>query len=716
MTSEGASAFGRLHPSLQYVIATNLGWRSLRPIQENAIAPILHGDTTLIVAPTAGGKTEAAILPIFSRLLDERWAATSILYLAPLRALLNDLGERLGDLAGHLGLSVGVWHGDVAQNERRRMTGDPPDVLLATPESLEVLLSLASDERRGLLAGVRTVIIDEAHAFYGIDRGTQLLSLLERLQRWVGGDVQRIGLSATIGNPDDLVAWLNGTRAASTALVRVPRSDERSEAFEIVFRASLAGVVTEISRFSNEKLIAFCRTRSDVEEVAHGLRARGIDAWPHHSALSRENREDAEHEFRESPRGVLVATSTLELGIDIGDLDRVVQIDAPSTVASLLQRLGRTGRRGGAARMTCVARTSESLVLISALLALHARGWIEPLTPPWRPFPVLVQQMLATVAQNRGISRTALADDFVGNAAFSRIERHEIDAVIASLVQQDILALVDGALVFGKNGEYFFGFRNFMELVSVFSGSDSVTVRAGEREIGTLDRWFIDEMLARDRSSFLLNGQAWNVERWPGVDSILDVTATSSAEAPLFLGGGVVLSFEVMQAVREILGDERSLEAQLPPGTQVSVDVVDAIASAREEAVVQGLSSSLIPLLNQTTFWQLFTYAGLRANRLIADCVFEPLNIPTSVTNTSIKIRSRVFQHETISDRLKSLSVADISTLLDESPAREAQPTKFAFVLGQRELQAFQRERLYDVAAARAIGAQSIRTVVPRIS
>ena len=710
MSAEAGSAFERLHPSVRYVISSTLGWRSLRPIQENAIAPMLRGDTTLVIAPTAGGKTEAAMLPLFTRLLDERWSPTSVLYLAPLRALLNDLGDRLGDLATHLGLSVSVWHGDISQAERRKITAHPPDILLTTPESLEVLLSLASPERRGLLAGVRSVVVDEAHAFYGMERGTQLLSLLERLERWTGHDVQRVGLSATIGNPDDLVAWLNGTRSAPTTLVRVSPVD-RIESFEVVFRATLPGVVGEIARFANEKLIAFCRTRADVEELAHSLSAHGIDSWPHHSALSRENREDAEAAFRDAPRGVLVATSTLELGIDIGDLDRVVQVDAPSTVASLMQRLGRTGRRGGVACMTFVARSLESLVLTMALLTLRARGWIEPLEAPWRPFPVLVQQMMATVVQNSGLSRSQLRDEVAENAAFARITRVEIDVVLDTLIEQDMLAVVDACLVFGDVGERLFGFRNFMELASVFTGTESVTVRAGTRDVGTLDRWFIDEMLARDRSSFLLNGRAWRVDRWPGADSVLDVSPTTTADAPLFLGGGVVLSYEVMQAVREVLGGSNSLASISPSILDADEETSDAIALARTESAAQRLHEPIVPLVHYGSFWQLYTYAGLRANRLLADAVFERLGLATTVTNTSIKIRSQYVDFEAMMSRLKAVRRDDLETLLEDRLPRQMHLAKFAFALGPRELQAFQNERVYDVVGARAVSAATVRIV-----
>ncbi len=700
MNEAAAPAIMRLHPSLRYVIASNLGWRGLRPIQEDAIPPVLSGATTLILAPTAGGKTEAAILPLFSRILDEQWAPTSILYLAPLRALLNDLGERLGELAGHLGLTVGVWHGDVGQRERRRIASAPPDVLLTTPESLEVMLSLASSERRALLLGLRVVVVDEVHAFYGIDRGTQLLALLERLQFWGEHDVQRIGLSATIGNPADLVTWLQGSSERPTSLVRVARSAERTEAFELRYQTRLSGVVADIAQFEREKIIAFCRTRSDVEELAHALERSGRPAWAHHSALSRENREDAERAFREAREGVLVATSTLELGIDIGDLDRVVQVDAPTTVASLVQRLGRTGRRGGEAAMTFIATNPEQLTLVAALLALHAKGWIEPIVPPWRPFPVLAQQILATVLQSGGVGRSVLTDQLARNAAFSRITRDEIDGLLDYFIAESVLELADGALTFGLVGERRFGYRNFMELTSVFQSTESVLVRSGGRDVGTLDRWFIEEMLARDRSTFLLNGRAWNVERWPEADAVVDVVAASSADAPLFLGAGLVLSWDVMQSVRRILADQGRLEDLMPPRTLVASEAAQALDELRLVSAPQRLERASNPLIKNGRLWQLYTYAGVRANRLICDLVFEPLALAATVTNTAIKFRVNALDVEALRSRIAVLSANDTGSLLADRKERPAVNAKFADLLSEVALRLFSQERAYDTDGA----------------
>jgi ATP-dependent Lhr-like helicase len=694
---------------VRYVLASNLGWNSLRPVQDGAIPPILDGATTVILAPTAGGKTEAAILPLFSRVLDERWTPTSILYVAPLRALLNDLGRRIGDIAGHLGLTAAVWHGDTSQGDRRRIIASPPDVLLTTPESLEVLLSLASDERRMILSSARAIVVDEAHAFYGVDRGTHLLALIERLAHFAAHDLQRIALSATIGNPADLLSWLGGSSRRPGELVRIAADADRKEIFDVAYRDGLAGVVAELSRFSSEKTIVFCRTRASVEEIAHALDAAGTNAWPHHSALSRANREDAERAFRETNAGALVATSTLELGIDIGDLDRVVQIDAPATVAALLQRLGRTGRRGAPPRMSFIPTNPEQLVLTLALLTLHRSRWVEPLIPPWRPFPILAQQALATVLQTGGIARSELVRTLAENAAFARISEREIRATVDHLLEGDILTALDGSLTFGIAGERRYGYRRFSDIASVFDSGNSVTVVDGDREVGTLDRWFVDEMIARNRSSFLLNGRAWNVRSWPEAGSILGVAPGAHAEAPLFTGGGLVLGFEVMQSVRVVL--ERSVdEAHLPVGTVLTEPTVAMLRAAREAVAEQKLERTSSPLARDGAYWSLATYAGIRANRLIADLIFRDADPPATVTNTAIRLRTPTIDLIRLRERFTVLAQAKPATIFEGVTQVPRVDVKFGELVPEAEMASFILERTYDLVGAEQVAARGIRT------
>ena len=195
------SGFDALHPAIQHHIVNSFGWKTLRPLQEKAVDPILRGEHAILLAPTAGGKTEAAIFPILSRMLTEDWSGLSVLYVCPIKALLNNLEPRLREYAELVGRRVELWHGDVRPAARKRILQDPPDLLLTTPESIEVMLTSTITNHRELFSNIQTVIVDEMHAFAGDDRGWHLLSVIERVGHIAGRDIQRLGLSATVGKP-----------------------------------------------------------------------------------------------------------------------------------------------------------------------------------------------------------------------------------------------------------------------------------------------------------------------------------------------------------------------------------------------------------------------------------------------------------------------------------------------------------------------------------
>ena len=206
-----SSALDRLHPVVVHHIVNTLGWRSLRALQDQAAGPVLDGADALLLAPTAGGKTEAAVFPLLTAMDTQGWSGISVIYVCPLKALLNNLLPRLEAYAGWLGRRVALWHGDVTASARQRILREPPDVLLTTPESLEAMLISLKVEHGRLFTDLRAIVVDEVHAFAGDDRGWHLLAVLERLTRVAGRPIQRIGLSATVGNPADLLDWLQGS-------------------------------------------------------------------------------------------------------------------------------------------------------------------------------------------------------------------------------------------------------------------------------------------------------------------------------------------------------------------------------------------------------------------------------------------------------------------------------------------------------------------------
>lgn len=286
------SAFDRLHPSLQHHIVNSLGWRSLRPLQEASITPVLDGSDCLLLAPTAGGKTESAIFPILSRMLDEGWGAPGLIYLCPIKALLNNLFERLSYYAGLIGRSVGMWHGDISDSARGRLIADPPDIILSTPESIEVMLLSRATEGGRIFREVRAFVIDEIHAFAGDDRGWHLLAVLERVQARSEHKLQRIGLSATIGNPDDILSWLTRGRECRKMVVQAGGSTAAAEPeIKVDYVGSVANAALVISKLhQGEKRLVFCDSRSQVEELAAALRSRQVTTFVSHSSLSLDER------------------------------------------------------------------------------------------------------------------------------------------------------------------------------------------------------------------------------------------------------------------------------------------------------------------------------------------------------------------------------------------------------------------------------------------
>ena len=329
-TAAAEHAFDRLNPVIQHHVVNTLGWPALRPLQEEAIDPVLRGDDALLLAPTAGGKTEAALFPVLTRMDREGWSGTSVLYVCPLKALLNNLESRVTTYAGWLGRTVALRHGDVGTGTRRRQVVERPDILLTTPESIESMLVSTLHDPAHLLGGVRAVIVDEVHAFAGDDRGWHLLAVLERVSRIAGQPLQRIGCSATVGNAPELLTWLQGANRGGPATVVAPKgAAPPAPEVGLDYVGSVPNAATVVSRLhQGEKRLVFADSRRTVELLSVELRERGVETFVSHSSLALDERRRAEAAFAEGRDCVIVSTSTLELGIDVGDLDRVIQVGA----------------------------------------------------------------------------------------------------------------------------------------------------------------------------------------------------------------------------------------------------------------------------------------------------------------------------------------------------------------------------------------------------
>ncbi len=603
--------FDQLHPALQHHVVNSLGWRDLRPFQQAVIEPVLGGKHLLILAPTAGGKTEAAFFPVLSRMLTGGWQGLSVLYVCPIKALLNNLDARLGRYCTLVGRRSAIWHGDIATGQKKAILRDPPDCLLTTPESLEVMLVSPGVETRPLFAGLRAVIVDEVHAFAGDDRGWHLLAVLARVGRLCGREFQRIGLSATVGNPEELLAWLAGICEGPRQVCQPPELATTTAEVKLDHVGSLHNAAVVISRLHRgEKRLVFVDSRSQAEQLARELRSLEVATFVTHSSLSQEERRQAEEAFAGRDDCVIVATSVLELGIDVGGLHRVIQIDAPATVSGFLQRMGRTGRRPGTVRNCLFLATGDhALLRAAALIELWSAGYVEPVVPPPEPYHILAQQLMAVCLQEGGVGRHEWQGWLQGVPAFSWMPAGRVGEVVDWMLSEGILSEDEGILWLGRKGEEKFGRKNFLDLFSVFTSPPLFAVRHGRQELG-----FVDETTFLSRRDgprvLLLGGRAWRVTHLDWGRRVAHVEASEDTGRSHWRGTGPTLGFRLCQAMRHLLAGEMTS----PLWSRRAKDRLAVIG--QEHAWVNAKGSTLLSRPPSGAEW--WTFAGTRANATLA--------------------------------------------------------------------------------------------------
>ena len=649
------SAFDQLDPLVQHHIVNTLGWRELRELQEQSIIPIQAGDHCLLLAPTAGGKTEAATFPILSRICGENWSGLSVLYVCPLKALLNNIHERLEGYCRMVGRRCDLWHGDIGPSQRNRIKSDPPDILLTTPESLEVMLISTKEDGRDMLRGVRTVIIDEIHAFAGDDRGWHLLALLERIGRLAGREIQRVGLSATVGNPEELLTWLAGHCEGGRQVVQpsAPGATARTDV-QLDYVGTLQNAALVISRlYRGEKRLVFCDSRSRVEELGNELRQLGVSVFLSHSSLSAEERRTSEKAFSEAQDCVIVSTSTLELGIDVGDLDRVIQIDAPWTVASFLQRLGRTGRRSSALRNCLFLTTSENALLrAGALLDLWESGFVEPVAPPARPLHLFAQQLMALSLQEGGIGIMDWQGWIGRLPAFANEEPEVLQRIINFLLEKQILYSDGTRLSFGDAGQQLFGRRHFLELVSVFTSDPVFKVLYGRKELGTIDQITFLRHQGDQPVVLSMGGRSWSVTSldWSRREAFV-VPAETKGKSQ-WQGGKIGMSWRFARAVHSLLTNDHVSE-------RWSNRARSTFESQRSQHDILQPEADVALSDRDLNEVRWFTFSGGMINTALADVIGESGIEDVSVSDFWIRAAGTIEARRVI-DAVKSQTAEDI--------------------------------------------------------
>ncbi len=625
----------------EFIYAHN--WESLREVQVAAAECIFGTDHNLLLTTaTASGKTEAAFFPVLSEIYENPPQSVGVLYIAPLKSLINDQFYRIEELLDESGIPVTHWHGDVAQSHKKKLLDKPRGILQVTPESLESMLINRSNDIVRLFGDLRFVIIDEIHTLTGSDRGNQILCQLARIGHLIGHHPRRIGLSATVGEPQSAAAWLG---AGSGRATDVPQFDAGKLRWRLGMEhfyignskldqgnpkqqtdgpasglAYDAGYSYMYDCVCDRKSLVFSNSREETEYLCATLRQiaknRGDEDvfLIHHGNLSASLREEAELKMKdEEIHAVTCATVTMELGIDIGRLERILQNQSPHSVTGFLQRLGRSGRRGQPPEMMMVFREEDplpntplpqllpwELLRAIAIVQLYMEErFIEPPRKKKLPYSLLFHQTLSVLAASGELPLRRLAERVLSLPPFAAVPKEDYKLLILSMLQNDFLEMTEEkTLIVGLAGERLL--RSF-KFYAVFKDSEDYTVRCGSDEIGTITT----PPPVGDR--FALAGRVWEVEELDIQRKLIYVKSVEGKMEISWPGDFGEVHTRILERMRRVL-EEDTVYPYLKPNAR------ERLETARQVARNTGmLRRSLVHLGGYS--YCLFPWLGTRAFR-----------------------------------------------------------------------------------------------------
>jgi ATP-dependent Lhr-like helicase len=618
------------------------GWEQLRAIQEAAIPRILASDDNYILSSrTASGKTEAALLPILSK-VNFNDAGVQALYISPLIALINDQFLRIEELCKYLDIKITKWHGEANKTQKNRLIQNPNGILLITPESLEAMLVNKPFYIKSLFSNLKYVVVDEIHSFLGTDRGTQLKSILHRIQYINPKSFSIIGLSATIGDYDEAKKFtgnesktkvlVDRTVKKTTVLFRYFKNESENEELSAELLKDL------YIETKHCKALIFPNSRGRAEEIAVKLkkiseRENGHpNYFSHHSSINKDVREYVEDFAKNNYRKnfCISCTSTLELGIDIGTVDEVIQIDATHSVSSMIQRVGRSGRKDDEyANLVLYATNPWSLLQSIACWLLYTEGFTEPVQASVKPYDILVHQALSMVKSLSGTELTYLITQLKNNPAFSHIETFEIKQIIHHLVEIDFLEKIRGEVIIGIEGEKMVNSRNFY---SVFKTEIGFKIIHAGNTIGELP--FSPQII--ENANILLAARIWKIKCIDQRAKKIDVIPAKDGKKPIFLGSEVAVSKKIREKMIEILYDNKMYDFLDNPGCYEIERLRKDFAIFR----IQNAQTDRL-LLQKKNHLQFFSFAGTATNRTLR-LIFEAAGIKNDLNdeNSSFSIYS----------------------------------------------------------------------------
>lgn len=667
------------------------GWSSLRDAQERAIAPILAGESDVIIsAATAAGKTEAAFLPALTRLCQDEEALGLIVYISPLKALINDQFGRLDQLCESLEVPVWPWHGDISQSVKQKFAKRPAGVLLITPESLEAMLCNRGTAVAALFAGIRYIVVDELHAFIGSERGKQLQSLMHRIELLLQRKVPRIGLSATLGDMELAKSFLRRSDPAGVELIHSKNkkwtlqiqlrgyADLPAPEFVVVDAESedeanntTGTAITEVAKHLYRAMrgsnnLVFPNSRAKVEHLTAMLQDICAqdrvpnEFWPHHGSLSKEIRTDTEQALKSGGRpATAICTNTLELGIDIGAVKCVGQIGPPPSVSSLRQRLGRSGRREGEPailRGYCIEcdindandiedRLRLSTVRMIAMIELMLEGWCEPPAAQGLHCSTLVQQLLSLISQYGGVTAAQAYQWLCApGAPFDSITSQQFIQLLRHLGQLDFLTQDSaGVLLAGQAGERELSHYSFY---ASFATPEEYRILANGRQLGTMP--VTNLVLPGQR--LLFAGRRWLVQSVDDDQKVISVTAATGGKAPTFDGTGSRVHGKVQAKVRQLLSSSEPIAYLDQQARQFLDEARKAYADLQlQDRVFMRVGSE----------WLVLTWLGDDGNDALA-CMLMHRGLTATVHPLGVAIAGSALSKQDIDAVLTDIAAAPI--------------------------------------------------------
>lgn len=658
-----SDVFYKFSPFIQDYIYKN-NWSSLRSIQLACAEVLFESDSNLLVTSgTASGKTEAAFFPIISMMASDMPKSIGALYIAPLKSLINDQFLRLDEILDECEIPVFHWHGDVAASHKNKLLKNPKGILQITPESLESMLMNRPNDIVRLFCDLRFIVIDEIHILTGTDRGNQIICQLNRISRIIGSDVRRIGLSATVGDVETAKKWLCGgsQRKCECPIVEEGKTSWRlalehfyiqNERFEQTGKSSAFSDINIQSELNaqkqsglgsqplakakidagyeyiydcvkKKKSLVFSNSREETEYITATLRQIAENRSEpdifliHHGNLSASLREEAEYKMKRDDYNVVTcATVTLELGVDIGRLERIVQNGSANSVSSFLQRLGRSGRRGEAPEMFMVFREENplpetplpqlipwELIRAIAIIRLYTEErFIEPPSRKLMPFSLLFQQTLSVLFATGELSAKQLAQRILSLPPFEEVTKEDYKELLISMIKNDYIQMTEEkTLIIGMAGERIV---NSFKFYAVFKDSENFSVRCESDEIGTITT----PPPVGDR--FALAGRVWEVTELDIPRRLIYVKSVKGKMQVSWPGDSGEIHTRILEKMKDVLCNDTDLYPYLKPNARKRLDI------ARHVALNAHLDKSHIVPLGGMTYC-FFPWLGTRSFRTL---------------------------------------------------------------------------------------------------